>query len=193
VDDPTFFALPLQFRSWLEDNHDRAPELVVGFYKRGSGKPSMTWPESVDEALCFGWIDGIRRGRDEESYTIRFTPRKPTSHWSRVNVKRVGELTEVGLMRAPGLAAFSRRREHNTAQAAYEGNWRALDAETEGKLRAHASAWEFFTSQAPSYRRSASHWVMSAKRPKTREKRLAALIDDSQDQRRIGLLRRPGE
>lgn len=189
--EPTFFATPAEFRAWLEGHHETAGELWVGFYKKGSGRPSITWPESVDEALCFGWIDGVRKGIDETSYAIRFTPRRPRSIWSAVNVKRVGELTELGRMRPAGLAAFAGRAEERSGVYAYEqGDAAALDAADEGQFRANARAWEFFQGQAAWYRRAAIWWVVSAKRKETRRKRLATLIADSEQGRTIRQLTR---
>ena len=183
--EPTFFATPADFRAWLEKHHDEEKELLVGFYKRGSGRPSLTWPESVDEALCFGWIDGVRRGRDEESYTIRFTPRKPGSTWSAVNVARVEELTRLGRMRPAGLAAFEKRSEAKTGIYSYEQKEDAkLDKAEERQLRANKAAWEFFQSQPPWYRRNAIWRVVSAKKEETRKKRLAKLIEESAQGRR---------
>ena len=190
--DPTFFPTPADFRAWLERNHDTKAELLVGFYKKGSGRPSITWPESVDQALCFGWIDGVRRGIDDESYTIRFTPRKVTSTWSSVNIKRVGELTSEGLMRPAGLEAFERRSAAKSGIYSYEQRREAkLDAEQERQFRAHEQAWSFFQSQPAGYRRTATYWVVSAKRDETRRRRLATLIDDSANGRRLRHLTRP--
>ena len=189
---PKYFATPAAFRAWLEANHATSTELLVGFYKKGSGKPSITWPESVDEALCFGWIDGVRRTVDDERYTIRFTPRKARSTWSAVNMERVAELTRLGRMRPPGLAAFARREAAHSQIYSYEQRSEAtLDDAAEGAFRANARAWEFFEAQPPWYRRTAIYWVMTAKRDETRHKRLATLIDDSAHGRRIGPLSRP--
>jgi uncharacterized protein YdeI (YjbR/CyaY-like superfamily) len=189
--EPTFFATPADLRAWLERNHDKETELLVGFYKKGSGKPSITWPELVDEALCFGWIDGIRRGIDAESYTIRLTPRKPTSNWSSVNIKRVGELTKEGRMRPAGVAAFERRSEDRSGIYSYEQRQQAkLEPEQEREFRANAAAWSFFQAQPAGYRRTATHWVVSAKREETRRARLATLIDDSANGRRLRHLTR---
>jgi uncharacterized protein YdeI (YjbR/CyaY-like superfamily) len=188
--EPAFYATPAEWRAWLEAHHADAREHWVGFYKRGTGRPSMTWPESVDQALCFGWIDGVRKRVDEHSYTIRFTPRKRTSAWSRVNVARVAELTEEGLMRPAGIAAFEAR----TAEGTYSYEQRdaaAFDAERERRFRADDAAWAWFSAQAPWYRRTATHWVMSAKREETRDRRLAQLIEDSAAGRAVGPLRRP--
>jgi uncharacterized protein YdeI (YjbR/CyaY-like superfamily) len=191
---PTFFETPADFRKWLEKNHDKSPELLVGFYKKGSGRPSITWPESVDEALCFGWIDGIRRTIDDESYSIRFTPRRPRSIWSAVNLKRVAELTKLGRMHASGVRAFEARdpkRDLYSFEQRNEGQ--KLAPEYQAKLQANRKAWTFFQAQAPYYQRMASWYVMSAKKEETRLKRLARLIDDSAHGRRIGLMERPAK
>lgn len=190
--EPLFFATPAEFRAWLAEHHETESELLVGFYKKGSGEPSITWPESVDAALCFGWIDGVRKSIDAVSYTIRFTPRKPRSTWSAVNIKRVKELIGLGLMRPAGLKAFEARAEERSAIYAYEQrHTAALDAADEQQFRAKAHAWAFFQAQPPSYRRTALWWVISAKRLETRQKRLATLIEDSAQGRTIALLTRP--
>ena len=193
----TFFATPADFRAWLERNHETTPELLVGFYKKGSGKPSITWPESVDEALCFGWIDGVRRTIDDESYSIRFTPRRARSIWSNVNVNRVAELTKLGRMHAAGLRAFEARDPKRSGIYAYEGprrqEFETLSPAYEKKLKANAKAWAFFEAQAPSYKRVISRYVMSAKKEETQLKRLARLIDDSAKGRRVGMLERPSK
>jgi uncharacterized protein YdeI (YjbR/CyaY-like superfamily) len=183
--EPTFFATPAAFRAWLEKNHDKASELLVGYYKRDSGRPSMTWPESVDQALAFGWIDGVRGRIDDVSYSIRFTPRKPVSTWSTVNIRRVEELKKLGLMQPAGLRAFERRQEAKSSIYAYENAPRTLDPADEKKFRARKKAWEYFSNQAPSYQRVAIYWVMSAKKPETRARRLAMLIDDSAHGKRL--------
>ena len=178
MSEPTFFPTPADFRAWLEAHHETEKELLVGFYKKGSGKPSITWPESVDEALCFGWIDGVRRSRDEESYTIRFTPRKPASTWSAVNVARVEELTRLGRMRPAGLAAFEKRSEAKTGTYAYEQKEGAqLEKAEEKQLRANKAAWEFFQAQPPWYRRTAIWRVVSAKKEETRTRRLEKALE----------------
>jgi uncharacterized protein YdeI (YjbR/CyaY-like superfamily) len=183
---PTFFPTPAEFRSWLEQHHAEFEELWVGFHKRGSGKPSITWPESVDVALCFGWIDGVRKSLGEESYVIRFTPRKPGSTWSAINIRRVEELTKTGLMHQAGLAAFAKRSDKKSAIYAYEQRHTAqLDTKSEKQFRANKKAWEFFQSQLPWYRRTATYWVVSAKKEETKQKRLLTLIDDSAQQRKI--------
>jgi uncharacterized protein YdeI (YjbR/CyaY-like superfamily) len=190
--EPTFFTEPAELRAWLEEHHAEATELLVGFHKKGSGRPSITWPESVDQALCFGWIDGVRRGIDEDSYTIRFTPRKKRSNWSAKNIKRVAELSREGLMRPAGLAAFEARTEDRSGIYAYEQRKTAkLDKDQERQLRANKKAWEFFQAQPAWYRRTATWWVISAKKEETRKRRLATLIDDSAQGRTIARLTRP--
>ena len=175
---PRFFATPAQFRSWLAKHHKAAGELLVGFYKKDSGKPSMTWPQSVDEALCVGWIDGVRRRLDEEAYTIRFTPRRKGSIWSAVNIKRVGELAKAGLMRPAGLAAFEKRDEKKSAIYSYEQRTTTeFDPAYEKKVRANRKAWAFLEAQPPWYQRQLRHHVMSAKNEATRLRRLQAAID----------------
>jgi uncharacterized protein YdeI (YjbR/CyaY-like superfamily) len=192
---PTFFATPADFRKWLEKHHDTAPELLVGFYKKGSGKPSITWPESVDEALCFGWIDGVRRTIDEASYSIRFTPRRARSNWSAVNLKRVEELKKLGRMRPAGLRAYEARDPARRAVYSYERQDRprevSLSPAYEAKFRSNKKAWAFFQEQAPYYRRAVSRWVMTAKKEETQLKRLATLIDDSARGRWIAGMARP--
>jgi uncharacterized protein YdeI (YjbR/CyaY-like superfamily) len=191
--DPTFFATPDEFRAWLQEHHESESELLVGFHKKGSGRSSITWPESVDQALCFGWIDGVRRRIDDDSYSIRFTPRTPSSTWSAVNVRRMKELVEQGLATPAGRAAFERRADDKTAIYSYEQRRAAqLEPEQERRFRANERAWSWFEAQAPSYRRTAIHWVTSAKRPETRERRLTQLIEDSEAGQRIGLVRRAG-
>jgi len=186
--EPTFFPTPAAFRKWLERNHASAAELLVGFYKRGSGKPSITWPESVDQALCFGWIDGVRRRIDDVSYSIRFTPRKQISNWSAINIARVAELTKLGLMRPAGLRAFEQRREDKSAIYSYENAVRTFDPADEKTFRANRKAWQFFNAQAPSYRRVCIYWVTSAKKEETRARRLATLISDSANGERVGVV-----
>jgi len=190
--DPTFFATPDAFRRWLSSHHDSAAELWVGYYKKGSDKPSITWPESVDQALCFGWIDGVRKSLGEDSYMIRFTPRRARSIWSAVNTKRAQELIELGLMQAAGLKAFSQRDEQKTRQYSFERDRVELGAALEKQFRARKRAWTFFQAQPPGYRKTATWWVMSAKQEATRVRRLATLIADSEAGRRIDSLR-PGK
>jgi uncharacterized protein YdeI (YjbR/CyaY-like superfamily) len=177
---PTFFASPDDFRAWLEEHHAEASELMVGFHKKSSGRPSITWPEAVDQALCFGWIDGVRKSIDETSYMIRFTPRKARSTWSTVNINRARELQDLGLMHPAGITAFERRSEDRSGIYSHEqGDAVTLDREFEQEFRANAQAWEYFQRQAPSYRKAAIWWIASAKKVETRRKRLAALIADS--------------
>jgi len=189
---PLFFPSPADFRAWLEKNHDQQKELLVGFYKKGSGKPSITWPESVDQALCFGWIDGVRRSCDEFSYTIRFTPRKPGSTWSAINIGRVRELAAAGLMRPAGMQAFEGRLARKSAIYSYEQRAEAqFDAAGERRFRANQRAWEFFQQQPPGYRRLCTFWAMSARQEETRARRLDRLIADSEQGKRIRELARP--
>jgi len=176
---PTFFPTPAAFRAWLERNHATAGELLVGFHKVGSGKPSLTWPESVDAALCFGWIDGVRKSVDDRRYTIRFTPRKPGSVWSSVNIKRARALIERGLMRPAGLKAFEARRENKSGVYSYEQRSVELPEPYNGLLKANAAAQRFFEAQPPSYRKVVVWWIVSAKRDETRRKRLDKLIAHS--------------
>ena len=180
---PTYFATPLDFRKWLQENHDQTTELLVGFYKVESGKSSITWPQSVNEALCFGWIDGVRKSIDAASYCIRFTPRKLNSIWSAVNIKKVEELTQKGLMQPAGLASFGLRKEEKSKIYAYEKDEVAFSGSLEAQFRANQKAWAFFESLAPSYRKVSTHWVMSAKQETTRLKRLQELINDSEAQK----------
>ncbi len=187
---PIFFSSPAEWRQWLAAHHDSATEVLVGYYKTSTDKPSLTWQESVDEALCYGWIDGIRKRVDDERYTIRFTPRKPKSNWSAVNIKRVGELIQDGRMQPAGVKAFAARDEAMTQQYSYEARQRGLDETYAKRFTANKKAWAFYQAQAPSYQRAASWWVMSAKQEATRLKRLAALIDDSAHKRRIVSLAR---
>ena len=189
---PKFFATLNDWRAWLEKNHAGNEELWVGFYKRDSGRPSITWPESVDGALCFGWIDGVRKSIDSASYMIRFTPRKPRSIWSAINIKRVGELQKLGMMHAAGLAAFEKRNGDRSAIYAYEQRKTAkLPPKFEKQFRTQTGAWNFFQSQPPWYQRTSTYWVISAKKEETRLKRLATLIDCSQHKRTIPSLTRP--
>ena len=184
--DVVFFDSAAELHSWLREHHDKAQELWVGFYKKGSGKSSLTYPEAVDAALCFGWIDGIRKSVDDVSYANRFTPRKPRSNWSAVNIKRVGELSELGLMQPPGLEAFNKRTDDKSQVYSYEQRDKAaFDAAQEEQFRANEPAWTFFQSQPPGYRRTATWWVLSAKQDATRQKRLETLIDVSEKGKRL--------
>jgi uncharacterized protein YdeI (YjbR/CyaY-like superfamily) len=189
---PTFFTAPAELREWLAQHHDKRDELWVGFHKKSSGRPSITWPEAVDQALCFGWIDGVRKSVDEDRYTIRFTPRKARSTWSAVNIKRAEELTRQGLMHPAGVEAFKRRTQDRSGIYSYEQRRAAkLGKDFEQRFRANEKAWEFFQAQPPSYRTTAIWWVVSAKKEETRRKRLLTLIQDSQEGHRIPPLTGP--
>jgi uncharacterized protein YdeI (YjbR/CyaY-like superfamily) len=177
---PTFFAKQADFRKWLKKNHKKETELEVGFYKVGSGKPSITWPQSVDEALCFGWIDGVTRSIDNDSYQIRFTQRKPGSIWSAINIKKIEALTKQGLMQPAGLAAFEKRKEARSAIYSHENEEAKLTKDFEKQFKANKKAWVYFQSLAPSYKKISTHWVMSAKQDATRLKRLQQLIEESE-------------
>jgi len=183
---PTFFPTPSDFRTWLETHHDKLREQLVGFHKKSSGKPSITWPESVEVALCFGWIDGVRKSLNETSYTIRFTPRKPTSTWSSININLVRKLTKQGLMHPAGLKAFAARNEKKCGIYSYEQRKSAkFTREQEKQFRANKAAWDFFRSQAPWYQRLTTYWVISAKKEETKRKRLSELIGHSRHRRKI--------
>jgi uncharacterized protein YdeI (YjbR/CyaY-like superfamily) len=173
---PVHFKDQNEFRKWLEKNHDTKSEIIVGYHKVGTGKPSMTWSQSVDQALCFGWIDGIRRSVDEESYCIRFTPRKPTSGWSNVNIKKVEELKKNGLMTERGLQVFNNRKESKSGIYSFEKEAAILDKASERVFRSNKVAWDFFAKQAPSYKKTKIYWVMSAKQEATRISRLNKLV-----------------
>lgn len=185
---PTFFRTPAAFRRWLEKNHDRVSELWIGMYKKASGKGGLTYKEALDEALCFGWIDGVRKRLDEDAFVQRFTPRTARSYWSAINIARVGDLTAAGRMHAAGLAAYERRDAKAAGRYSSERRDAKLDAAAEKQFRANAAAWAYFQSNAPWYRRVAAHWVTSAKREETRQRRLDILIRDSAAGRRINLL-----
>jgi uncharacterized protein YdeI (YjbR/CyaY-like superfamily) len=188
---PKFFPTPTDFRRWLEQNHESKTELWVGFHRKGSGRPSITWPESVDEALCFGWIDGIRKRLDDESYVNRFTPRRAGSNWSAINTRRAKELISAGRMQQAGLRAFKARDPAKSGVYSFEQRHAAkLTREAERQFRANKRAWEFFESQPPGYRRIVIWYVVSAKQEATRARRLGRLIEDSAAGRRIGLLQR---
>ena len=183
---PQFFPTPAEFRAWFEAHHDKFQELFVGFHKKSSGKPSITWPESVQVALCFGWIDGVRKSIDETSYMIRFTPRKPTSTWSAININFVRELTKKRLMHPAGLKAFAARNSKKSAIYSYEQFKNAQFTREQAKqFRANKAAWEFFRSQPPWYQRVTTYWVISAKKEETKLRRLSLLIENSQNRRSI--------
>lgn len=191
---PKFFPSPAAWHAWLKEHHETHEQLWVGFHKVGSGKRSITWPEAVDGALCFGWIDGVRKSLDETSYVIRFTPRRAKSVWSAVNIKRVAGLSAMGLMRPKGVQAFERRTGDRSEIYAYEQRRGAkLSPAYEKQFRANEKAWGFFRAHPPWYRRTASWWVISAKKEETRLKRLAQLIDDCEHGRTLAQLKRPGE
>jgi uncharacterized protein YdeI (YjbR/CyaY-like superfamily) len=187
---PTFFATPAAFRRWLARHHDITAELWVGFYKKATGKPSITWPEAVDELLCFGWIDGVRRSLDARSYAIRITPRRPGSIWSIVNTRRAEELLRCGLMDTAGVMAFCGRDKEKSERYSFERLRVRLRPAHRKQFRANLSAWDYFQSQPPGYRKTATWWVLSAKQETTQQKRLSTLIADSAAGRRIGPLRR---
>lgn len=190
---PTYFSSPAAFRAWLVEHHESATELVVGFHKTGTGTPSMTWTESVREALCFGWIDGVRKRVDDTRYTIRFTPRKAKSIWSAVNVKHVQELITAGLMQPAGLRAFEARSAERSSVYSFEQEKVELPPEYIARFKKQKSAWTWFERAAPSYRRPAMWWVISAKREETRERRLQQLIACSAEGVRLPHLRPSGK
>lgn len=179
------FKTPAEFRAWLAKHHAAEQELWVVYCKKATGKPSMTWQESVDEALCYGWIDGIRKGIDDETYTIRFSPRKARSIWSAINIRRAQELIEAGRMRAAGLKSFEARTENRSGIYSYEQRKEQLDETYAKRLKQDASAWKFYQAQPASYRRAANWWVVSAKQEATRLKRLEKLIQHCAQERRI--------
>ena len=180
-----YFRTPVEFRRWLVAHHASERELLVGFYKKASGKPGITYKEAVDEALCFGWIDGIKKKVDEVRYTHRFTPRRPGSIWSVVNTKRVGELVATKRMARPGLEVFENRDPEKTRLYSFENRPKALDPALEQAFRKQAKAWTFFRSQPPGYQRLAMFYVMSAKQQETRERRLAVLMKSSAEGKRL--------
>jgi uncharacterized protein YdeI (YjbR/CyaY-like superfamily) len=178
--DAIFFETPAELRDWLDEHHQTADEVFVGAWKKSTGRPSLTWPQIVEEALCVGWIDSVRRGVPGDGWVIRLTPRRKRSIWSAVNVAKIEELRAAGRMRPAGEAAFEARRADRTAIYSFEQpHDPELSAEEEGRFRANAAAWAWFSAKAPSFRKQALHWVISAKRPETRERRLATLIADS--------------
>jgi uncharacterized protein YdeI (YjbR/CyaY-like superfamily) len=182
---PTFFRTPADLRKWFRKNHATATELWIGFYKVGSGKPSVTWPQAVDEALCCGWIDGIRKTVDEESYKIRFTPRRPRSVWSAVNIKRVKVLSDEKRMLPAGREAFAARRENKSGIYSYEQRPLDLPEPYLSEMKQHKAAWTFFAAQPPSYRKVMTWFILSAKREETRLQRLEKLIGVSATGKRM--------
>jgi uncharacterized protein YdeI (YjbR/CyaY-like superfamily) len=188
--EPIFFESPDAFYAWLEKHHDTRTEVWVGYWKKHTAKQSLTWSQAVDQALCFGWIDGVLKSIDEDSHRQRFTPRKPASNWSKVNVDKVARLVAAGKMRPAGIAAFERRSADASGVYSFErDDETGFERDQETRLRANEQAWEFWEAQPPSYRRTATHWVTSAKKQDTRDKRLNELIDDSADGLRIKQLR----
>jgi uncharacterized protein YdeI (YjbR/CyaY-like superfamily) len=185
---PTFFPTPADFRQWLFEHHTTTRELLVGYYKRGSGKPSITWPESVEQALCFGWIDGVRKSIDGLSYTIRFTPRKPGSVWSRINIESAEALIARGQMQPAGLAAYEVKRENRAGIYSYEQRSAELVEPYDALLKQNEAAWRFFEAQPASYRKAASWWIISAKKEETRRKRLETLVTSSEQGKRLPAL-----
>jgi len=181
------FNSSAEFRKWLEENHDRATELWLGFYNKRSGKQSLTYRGALDEALCFGWIDGVRKSINETTYTQRFTPRQAKSYWSAVNIRRLDELAKLGRVAPAGVKAFE-RRPSDSGKYSFESRQRKLPPAYERQFKAHRAAWQFFRAQAPWYQRTTSFWVVSARREETRQRRLATLIDDSEKGRRLRLL-----
>ena len=181
----TFFATQSDFRKWMTKNHQKEKELLVGFYKVNTGKPSMTWSQSVDEALCFGWIDGVRKSIDKDSYSIRFTPRKPTSIWSAINIAKMDTLVKQGLVKPAGLASFKLRREERSGIYSHEREPAQLSAEYKKQFQANRKAWEFFTTQAPSYQKVMTHWIMTAKQKETQLRRLEKTISESEKLKRV--------
>ena len=187
---PIFFPTPTDFYQWLEQNHQKEQELLVGFHKKQTGKTSITWPESVDQALCFGWIDGVRRSIDETAYSIRFTPRKPKSVWSAVNIAKVEELTKTGKMQPAGFAAYAKRQEHTSRIYSFEQDVVQFTPEQEAQFQANEKAWAYFKKRPPSYQKTATWWVISAKQETTKQSRLNTLIKDSHDEKTIKQLTR---
>jgi uncharacterized protein YdeI (YjbR/CyaY-like superfamily) len=186
TDSPLFFATPAAFRAWLDKHHQIRSEQWVGFHRKASGRPSITWPEAVDEALCFGWIDGLRKTIDGDSYKIRFTPRRPRGNWSAINIARMKELIREGRVRPAGMRAFQRRLSAKSRVYSYENrNSARLSGAATRMFRAESAAWKFFQQQPASYRQIAIWWVVSAKRPQTQENRLQRLIDSSTAGRRL--------
>lgn len=184
ISEPTYFPTEADFRRWLEANHETAPELLVGFWKKGSGKPSIDWPQARDQALCFGWIDGIRKSLGDDAYTIRFTPRRKGSIWSKVNVERFEALKASGQMKPAGERAYEENK-HKSGVYSYENEHKALTDEEEGLFRKNKAAWADWDKRPPSYRKTVVYWITSAKRPETRAKRLGELIEVSAEGRRL--------
>jgi uncharacterized protein YdeI (YjbR/CyaY-like superfamily) len=190
--DVTFFAKPEEFRAWLKKNHATETEVFVGYYRKSTGKPSMTWPESVDEALCYGWIDGVRRGIDEESYVIRFTPRRTKrSIWSKINIGRMEAMIAEGRVSPAGLEAFETRDPADSARYSFEQGTLAFSSAQMKKFKANRAGWKWFEASPASYRKAAMWWVLQAKQEVTQQRRLETLIEDSEAGVRVKHLRRP--
>ena len=188
---PKFFKTPAAFRKWLANNHDRVDAQWVGYYKVASDRTSITWPESVEEALCFGWIDGLRKKVDDEAYKVRFTPRREGSVWSAKNIGTGRELIDAGRMQPPGMRAYDKRTENKSSGYSYaQATTMPLSKDYEQRFRNNGAAWAYYEAQAPWYRRTSAFWVMSAKKAETRERRLAQLIEDSEQERPIPPLAR---
>jgi uncharacterized protein YdeI (YjbR/CyaY-like superfamily) len=180
MSEPIYFESPDEFRAWLEEHHETETEVWVGMWKKATGKQGVSWAQAVDEALCFGWIDGVLRRVDDQRHIQRFSPRKPSSNWSAINIANVERLRAEGRMRPAGEAAFARRRDDRTAVYSHEQRRNpAFSPEEQAQLEADEAAWAYFSARPPSYRRQATWWVISAKRPETRARRLATLIADS--------------
>jgi uncharacterized protein YdeI (YjbR/CyaY-like superfamily) len=186
------FSSSAEFREWLETNHDRVPELWLGFYNKRTEKKSITYREALDEALCFGWIDGVRKSINHTTYKQRFTPRRPKSYWSEVNIRRVGELAKLGRIAPSGDKAFEQRTS-DSGRYSFESGPKQLPLAYERQFKSTPGAWEFFRAQAPWYQRTSSFWVVSAKKEETRQRRLAMLISDSEKGRRLGMLTPKGK
>jgi uncharacterized protein YdeI (YjbR/CyaY-like superfamily) len=194
VSEPVYFESPAEFRAWLEQHHETETEVWVGMWKKATGRQGVSWAQAVDEALCFGWIDGVMRRVDDQRHIQRFSPRKPSSNWSAINIANVERLRAEGRMRPAGEAAFARRRDDKTAVYSHEQRQNPeFCAEERAQLEADAAAWAYFSARPPSYRRQATWWVISAKRPETRARRLATLIADSAAGRTIKPLTPPGQ
>lgn len=181
------FNSSAEFREWLENNHDRVGELWLGFYNKRTDKQSITYREALDEALCFGWIDGVRKSVDETTYEQRFTPRRAKSYWSAVNIKRIDELAKLGRVAPAGVKAFEQRTS-DSGKYSFESRQKELPPAHKKQFKANRAAWEFFQAQAPWYQRTCSFWVVSAKQEATRDRRLATLIRDSAQRQRLRML-----
>lgn len=180
-----FFASAEEFRLWLQENHSLKQEIWAGYYKAGTGKPTMNWSDSVDQALCFGWIDGIRKSIDEERYCMRFTPRKPNSNWSTININKVEELSAKGLMTPAGMASYEKRKPEKSGVYSFERDAATFSSDFEKQFKANKAAWTYFSAAAPSYRKTSTFWVVSAKQETTKLNRLLKLIEACEEGRRL--------